>query len=370
MKTFVPSLLKEENSQLIYNLFLNGEKSYSKAEISRATGISAPTVMKIVDSFVEKGILVDIGEGESAVGRKPNMLSLNARAYYAVGVDFQNGFIRVGVADLKGELIDFEKQPIQTDFDDLILTAIYESIAKMQKKYHIPTEKILGVGLGLPGVVDVKKRTVEYAAIPGFDGFVDLNGILERFEKKTTWPVYVENDINAAAIGEFKSCRFKKANDLLYISLGTGIGAGLILNGEVRHGVHNFAGEIAYTSFDAEYDTKYKKVGWLETVVDTPKMIENSKRLQGDAKLDEKLKKNCKVVALCVANLSVLLDIDFVVVGGIAAEFYGTELIESLEQELARMSLFDISLHMPVSVVPELVGCAALVCEHRMKETI
>lgn len=366
MKGFVQSHLKERNSRVIYDLFDNGGQ-YSKAEISRLTGISAPTVIKIVDSLIEKGILIDIGEGKSYVGRRPNLLEKNAKAYYAVGVDFQDGKVRVGLADLDGALLGYKMEELTLPIEPLLQETVTGLIETLIKEYAISKEKVLGVGLGMPGIVDTNRNIVKYAYNIGMDEETDCTAMLEEFSRLTGLPVFMENDINAAAVGEFKARKLDRANDLVYVSLGFGLGAGLVLSGKLRHGINNFAGEIAYTSFDEGFDTSGSSVGWFEEKISGDKL----KRAIGGAGPDEGyIADVSQKVALMLANFSVFLDFDLIVLGGLLVKSFGEELLMQIKTNLKRMSKFHINCALALSRWPELSGSAAIVIERRLKDIL
>ncbi|MEA5004535.1 MAG: ROK family protein [Christensenella sp.] len=367
MNVYVPSHLKKNNSRVVYDLFQDGN-SYSKADISRMTGISAPTVIKIIDSFIEKEILLHAGEGEAAVGRRPNLLKRNEKAFYAFGVDFQDENVRIALVDLNGEIIDYIQMPLRLPLQDMLGQEIVAAIAQMIQRNEVPQQRILGVGLGMPGVVDTQKNTVEYAFTLGMREKTDCTDMLAQLSEKLSVPVFMENDINAAAVGEFKMRRLDKSEDLIYISLGTGLGAGVVLSGELRHGIHHFAGEIAYTSFDEDFPTKEGQLGWLESTVNTADFIKNG--MDDSAASCEYMERISKTLALTIANVSVLLDFDLVVVGGLLVSHFGEALLKEIQKNLENMSLLKINCELASSKLPELVGSAIMVCEKRIGDIL
>ncbi len=367
MNVYVPSHLKKNNSKVIYDLFQDGN-SYSKADISRMTGISAPTVIKIIDSFIEKGILLHAGEGEAAVGRRPNLLKRNEKAFYAFGVDFQDENVRIALVDLNGDIIDYVQMSLRLPLQDMLGKEIVEAIRQMAQRNEVPQPRILGVGLGMPGVVDTQKNTVEYAFTVGMKEKTDCTEMLAQLEGKLSVPVFMENDINAAAVGEFKMRRLDKNEDLIYISLGTGLGAGVVLNGELRHGIHHFAGEIAYTSFDEDFPTKEGHIGWLESTVNTAEFMKSG--MDDPQKSRAYIERISKTLALTISNVSVLLDFDLVVVGGLLVSHFGGELLREIQNNLEKISLLKINCELASSKLPELVGSAIMVCEKRIGDIL
>ncbi|MCL1928532.1 MAG: ROK family protein [Treponema sp.] len=363
---FIPAHIKEGNRRIIYDLFDDGGY-YSKAEICRLTGISAPTVIKIVDSFVEKNILVGVGEGESNVGRKPNLLVRNEKSYYAIGVDFQEEKVRVGLVDLGGKLIGRKMGDLDFPIEKLLARTVYTLVKQMIKEYQIDHSRILGICLGLPGTVDTECNTVEYAYSIGLKDKTNCTSILACLEEALKMPVCLENDINAAAVGEFRARKLDKTKDLIYISLGVGLGAGLVLSGKLRRGINNFAGEIAYTSFNEDYETRKAPKGWMEEKI-SGDAVKAAIRKEKDT--ENYISDISKKIALMISNCSVFLDFDLVVIGGLLTKHFGDELLVEIESNLRRTSMFHIQCDKALSEYPELIGCASIVCEKRLKDIL
>jgi predicted NBD/HSP70 family sugar kinase len=325
--------------------------------------------MKIIDAHIQKKILVNIGGGEAAsVGRRPNLLIRNPKAYHAIGVDFQNGKVRVGLVDLEGTVVEVCERPLAVPLGELLPGGVCEMIDHLIRNNHIDKERVLGVGLGLPGVVDCEKNTVEYAYAIGMSEKTDCTELLAVFQRTCGLPVYMENDINAAAIGEFTVRGLDKSKDLLYISLGAGLGAGIVLNGKLRHGIHYFAGEIAYTSFDQSFDSQRSAIGWLEKRISAGDTF--TRVISGEAPAKEYIESISSTLALTIANSSVLLDFDLVVIGGLLSVRFGKELLGEIEKNLKKMSLLTINCELACSTMPELIGSAFIVFDHRLKDVL
>jgi len=366
MQGNIPSDLKERNSRVIYDLFADGN-CYSKADVTRLTGISAPTVMKIVDSLVEKEILCDIGEGESQVGRKPNLFVRNPKSFFAISVVFQEGKARIGLVDLDGEITGQKTGDLVLPVGEFLKGSVCRLIKQLISEQKINRKRVLGVCLGLPGIVDIENSTVEYADNIGLREKTDCTPMMRSLEKALNVPVFIENNINAAAIGEFKARKLDKTKDLIYISLGFGLGAGLVLNGKLRRGVNYFAGEIAYTSFNTAYKTREAPKGWLEEEICGDRI----NTAIGNKKESEKyLAEVSEKIALMIANFSVFLDFNLVVIGGLLTKHFGSELLQKIEDDLKKTSMFHIDCNKVLSEYPGLVGGAAIVFEKRLKDVL
>lgn len=379
MKSYVAAHLKDMNRKTVYQL-ISSVGEISKAEISRRTGISSPTVIKIISFFLDNGFVTETGEGDSAIGRKPQMLRFNPNAAFSIGVEFEGDFLKLGIVDLLGNIKDFKQTRVPPDFYEIINGKLSTNIESIVKQANIPKNKVLGVGLGIPGVVNPDDYIVEFAPLVGISSTKDCRSMINGLSEKMKLPVFVENDVNAAAIGEYVIRKLGPDSDLVYVSLGTGLGAGIILNGKLRRGKHNSAGEIGYMVFDKDYETFRSKAGWMESRInfqalsqkweffavlgpqDNIKSITDPgelKHLSGELKLlVDHVASN---LALCIANLSTLIDIDLIVIGGVSAEILGAPLVDTTRGYLSKLCLSEIECQFQMCPEPGVVGAASIV---------
>lgn len=371
MGQYVATHLKDMNRKTVYKL-ISSVGEISRAEISRQTGISSPTVLKITNFLLQNEFVLEAGEGISHVGRKPQILRFNPNAAYSIGVDFEGDFLKIGIVDLLGDIKAFKQIRVTGDFDELISEKLYHYIEEIIKKEGIPMNKILGIGLGIPGAVDVINCVVEFAPLVGIYNKKDCKSIIDELTNKSGLPVFLENDANAAAIGEHITRKLSPECDLAYLSLGTGLGAGLILDGKIRHGVRNSAGEIGYMVFDKDYHTFKSKAGWLESHInfhalserwEIYKSIETKqeiKEFENSADFVLMVDYVASYLGLCIANLTALLDLDMVVIGGVVTKSLGKPLMESLKHYMSKLRLLDIECQFQSCEEPGIVGAASI----------
>lgn len=371
MSQYVASHLKDMNRKTVYKL-ISSIGEISRAEISRQTGISSPTVLKITNFLLQNGFVVEAGEGISHVGRKPQILKFNPEAAYSVGVDFEGEFLKIGIVDLLGNIKAIKQIRVSGDFDEVIGRKLYGHIEEIIYREGIPISKILGIGLGISGAVDVENQVIEFAPLVGIYNTKDCKPVLEELSSRSGLPVFIENDANSAAIGEYITRKLSTECDLAYLALGTGLGAGLIINGKIRRGVRNSAGEIGYMVFDKDYHTYKSKAGWLESRInfqalsdkwDIFKSIETKDRI-------EEFKKSkdfillvdyvASYLGLCIANLTALLDLDTVIIGGMTSKILGEPLVESVKQYMSKLRFFDIECRLQYCEEPGIVGAASI----------
>ncbi|MFF5704046.1 ROK family protein [Streptomyces sp. NPDC012794] len=220
--------------------------SLTQAEIARTTGLSAATVSNIVRELKESGT-VEVTD-TSAGGRRARSVSLSGDAGIVIGVDFGHTHLRVAVGNLAHQVLAEEAEPLDVDaswvdgFDraETLVGRLVEGIG-------VARDKVIGVGLGVPGPIDVESGTLGSTAIlPGWAGINPRQELSQRLGV----PVYVDNDANLGALGELVWGSGRGVRDLAYIKVASGVGAGLVINGQIYRGPGGTAGEIGHITLD------------------------------------------------------------------------------------------------------------------------
>ncbi|CAM5613503.1 transcriptional regulator [Streptomyces avidinii] len=220
--------------------------SLTQAEIARTTGLSAATVSNIVRELKEAGT-VEVTD-TSAGGRRARSVSLSGDAGIVIGVDFGHTHLRVAVGNLAHQVLAEESEPLDVDaswaegFDraEALVGRLIEGIG-------VGLGKVIGVGLGVPGPIDVESGTLGSTAIlPGWAGINPR----QELSRRLGVPVYVDNDANLGALGELVWGSGRGVKDLAYIKVASGVGAGLVINGQIYRGPGGTAGEIGHITLD------------------------------------------------------------------------------------------------------------------------
>ncbi|ATZ23869.1 ROK family protein [Streptomyces lavendulae] len=220
--------------------------SLTQAEIARTTGLSAATVSNIVRELKEGGT-VEVTD-TSAGGRRARSVSLSGDAGIVIGVDFGHTHLRVAVGNLAHQVLAEETEPLDVDaswvdgFDraEALVGRLIEGVG-------VGRDKVIGVGLGVPGPIDVESGTLGSTAIlPGWAGINPRRELSQRLGV----PVYVDNDANLGALGELVWGSGRGVKDLAYIKVASGVGAGLVINGQIYRGPGGTAGEIGHITLD------------------------------------------------------------------------------------------------------------------------
>jgi predicted NBD/HSP70 family sugar kinase len=344
------------NRETVYHLLMSrGE--LSKADISRQTGISAPTVIKIIDYFKDIGCVEELGEGEAVLGRKPQMLRFNPSAGYSIGVEYSGIAINAGIVDLAGNLCFQSSCAAPNDFAQVVGNDIPRKIEEMISDSGIPRDKLHGVCLGVPGVVDTKKKTIDLAPLVGVRDSISCSEIFDKLSARLGMPVIIENDANAAAIGEMTASGMGPHDDLMYIMVGKGLGAGIILDGKLRKGKNYSVGEMGYMVFAKDYKLDKKNAGWLENRLQIDRLRSE------DIISENELNDFALHLSLAIVNVCVPLEINKVVIGRLKSLQFDTLLVKKIREYLNDMSIMKIKCSLPVCSQPTIVGCASLVTD-------
>ncbi|TKG93747.1 ROK family transcriptional regulator [Puteibacter caeruleilacunae] len=217
----------------------------SRADIVKLTGLSAPTITRIVASLIKNEKLAEqVGIGDSKGGRPPMIVRFNGENNYVIGIDWGRTHIFGKLTNLNAEpLAELDvKTEASTDFES-DLKKVFRLIEKLLKKSGIDKSQLNGIGIAAAGFINKKTNLVEYS--PNFKWTnVDVRKpILERFNV----PVIVDNVSRVMALGELHYGIGEKLKDYIFINVGYGIGSGIIMNGKPFYGFDGASGEIGHT---------------------------------------------------------------------------------------------------------------------------
>lgn len=247
------TMIKKINTAIVFDSVLkNGP--LSRAQISERSGLNKATVSSLVLDLIDAKLVEEIGQGESNGGRKPVMLLFNAQAGYAIGIDLGVNYIRGVLTDLLGNVMEEREWSMKRPDLASGLKQLTECIDKLIALAPESPYGIVGIGIGVPGIVD-DRGTILFA--PNLEwGRVDLQ---QYVEDKFQVPVTIDNEANAGAQGEQKYGAGRGIAHQIYVSVGIGIGTGIILHKELYKGASGFSGELGHLSI--EYSGKPCRCG-------------------------------------------------------------------------------------------------------------
>lgn len=217
--------------------------------------------------LLDSGLLVESGVGASAGGRAPRELNLRAEAGLVLVAPLGATHLTAGVTDLAGRLLYQHREPADiADGPEKILRRVEELFDELLASEHVPAgAPLFGIGIGVPGPVEFATGTpVSPPIMPGWDGY-DIRG---RLARRYDVPVWVDNDVNLMAPGELRAGAARSERDVIFVKVGTGIGAGLICSGTLHRGSQGCAGDIGHVMVDEAGGVicRCGKVGCLEAL--------------------------------------------------------------------------------------------------------
>jgi predicted NBD/HSP70 family sugar kinase len=239
--------MRAQNSSLLLKVIWR-ERHISRADIARVTGLSPSTVSAIVAGLQQAGLVRETGAGLSRGGRRPTMIGFCDDVFALVGVEIGASHVSVVVTDLRADVraSRFGLYPVRTDPDGALAT-VRTFIDDGLRELGIARRQVIGIGVGVPTPVrpDTPGR-LPPLIVPAWRDH-DVHEILSR---AYGLPVFVENDANLGALAEQWWGVGKDGKDLTYIKIGTSIGSGHIINGELYRGAGGTAGEIGHLPMD------------------------------------------------------------------------------------------------------------------------
>lgn len=233
--------IREQNETLVLSTIIH-HTSVSRAAISQYTGLNKASTSAIVKKLIDESLVVETGHGDSTSvgGRKPIMLQLNKHAGYTLSIDIGYDYLSSMVTNLYGEIILQKKERNVYVTKANVTDAIREIVASYQEVYRDAIFQLVGVTLAIHGIVDQNKIS--------FTPYYDLDELdldfTEQLAELLKVPVFLENEANLTALAETS---FSTAMpNLLSISIHSGIGAGVIIGGELYHGRNGHSGEVGH----------------------------------------------------------------------------------------------------------------------------
>jgi glucokinase len=309
----------------------------SRADLAKRTRLSPPTVSALVEELVgDAGLLREIGVGASSGGRPPILLEFNAEVGCVVGVDIGSRTLRMAVADLQGRVIARHHERTRADSLDASVAQVGDGIAALLQQAGAARTTLFAIGVGAPGMTDVKTgRVIKAANLAGWTD-VPLRDLLqERFQTA----VQVDNDANMAALGERWQGAARQTGDFVFLALGAGVGAGIVVGGRLHRGHHWYAGEISRMTLDyRDWQVDFGERGYLESRIGAVAIPEWRQARQliarlgqdrdagiqvifdaardGDAEAAAVVRELAVFLGTAIANIVAILDPELVVFGG------------------------------------------------------
>lgn len=329
------SVMRSINYSTILEL-IRRDSPISRSKIAEHLDMSLPTVMRIVDELIAENLVIDTGDTEWSGGRRRNLLKFNTPGYVVIGIDLGGTKMYGAVSDLGGEIICEHTIGEHGTTDEESYQSLVGLIQYLIDTCGYDRKSIRGIGVGAPGITHSREGVVVWAPSLNWRNFP----LKERLNKHFGLPVNVDNDVNLAALGEFWFGAGDQFNNMVFIAIGTGIGAGIILDGVVYRGSHEAAGEIGYLLPGRQYlGKRYEGFGAFETLASGTGIADRAKEVlsalhpdrpladvtaetvfaayrQGEHWAKQVFDETVDYLALGISAVSVLFDPELIVIGG------------------------------------------------------
>jgi N-acetylglucosamine repressor len=273
MKTLVRGnrdLIKAMNRHLLLNI-IRRESELSRTQLTEISGLSVGAVSQIINDLIDKNWVLETGEGDYTGGRRQMMLRLNPKAGYAIGLKLMENRVVCAVTDFGANIIQYQDQAVDFDSDPYALRNVLATVINQTiTSSGLAHSQLFGVGIGLAGVIYPQSGVVHYS--PYF-GWRDVP-LAELVQERLGLPVYVENDVNTLTISELLFGAGRHQNHFVVITIGRGIGMGIVINGQLYQGSKGGAGEIGHIVLDvARAQADNAESGSLESLAADPAVI-------------------------------------------------------------------------------------------------
>jgi predicted NBD/HSP70 family sugar kinase len=352
---------RNHNTRLVLKTIYD-HSSISRAEVARQTGLTRASVSSIAAELINDGLVAEVGQGRSAGGKPPTLLSVIDDSRFLIGIDVANGEVRGATLDLRGKPRLRLSLPLGEGRGEAALARVCELLDQALGKTD--RDRLLGVGIGVPGLIDSESRVVLQSVALGWQQ-LPLGKLLEdRYQV----PVCIANDCNAATMAEYSFGDSRHIKNLVVIKAGRGTGSGLMINRRLHQGDGYGAGEIGHlVVVEGGELCECGRRGCLETLASSRAIVRRARVIAGnhpdsllwrfaeaaeeinldavikamqagDEQLQPVIEEAGRYLGMVAANLVGFLNIGRIVLAGSVSRF-GQPLVDAVAKEVNQRSL-------------------------------
>ncbi|MGC8594822.1 MAG: ROK family protein [Candidatus Kryptoniota bacterium] len=358
----------------------------SRIQIARLTGLHKSTVSSIISELLEEDLIFEQPSEGNGIGRNPINLYLKRGKFFVAGINIDSSFIKLALADIDGTVIEERELPIDKLNPEEVVSQSVSSLINMQSQYGIPS--IYGIGISVAGIVDSDKMIVTYAPNLGWEN-ISLGKIITDHLPDVE-NIAVGNDAKASALAELWFGRHElDLTNFVFLSVGAGIGAGIVLDGRLVNGEYYAAGEFGHMvivegglsctcgnrgcweayasnrSTIARYEKELSVSGERKRLVTMNDILSGAKN--NDRAAISAIKDTAYYIGVGVSNIVRSFDPQTIIVGGkitdvwdlVAPEIYNVIMERAYFGRKKNINLLPTSLH----YAPALMGAVALAIE-------
>ena len=327
-----PRLLRAHNERTLLE-HLRAAGPSSRPDLARIAGLSKPTVSQALANLEGGGLVRPVGPASPSLGRTAMLYEVDPTAGYVVGIDIGRAWIRIAAADLAGEIVARRDARNRARGAATLVRTVGEVAHDVVAAAGLTWKRVAHTVVGGPGVFDPDSDRLSYA--PNVPGWA-RPGVMSSLREALPPTVSLDNDANLAAVGERSYGSGRDAGTFVYVSVGTGIGMGVIIDGELYRGAHGAAGEVGYLPLGADEvepaGRDARRRGILEEAASADAVVRTAKRLgmagassakrvfsaarAGDELALAAVEAEANRLALVVGTVAAIVDPEFVLLGG------------------------------------------------------
>ena len=378
------------NRIMILNL-IRERQPISRIKIAGLTGLNKSTVSSIVSELLKEDLVYEQVSADPNIGRNPIDLYLKLNKYFVAAINIDSGLTRIAILDIDGSLKDLFTLETSQDNPESFIESSIDKLNELLQKNNI--ESLLGLGISIAGIVDSQNLVVNYAPNLGWNNF-DLGGIIKRKCPEIKY-ISIENDAKASALAElwFGENKINLSN-FVFLSVGPGIGSGIIVDSQLVHGEFQAAGEFGHmTLFDGGEQCVCGSLGCWEayasdraTVDRYVRQKENTSKTNvevliqdildraeaGDELAKEVLTKTGYYLGVGISNIIKIIDPSTIIIGGKITQAWDL-IYPQIMNVIEKRAFYDVNKEIKIlptslKVRPRLLGAATLAIEKIFKE--
>ncbi|MEJ6951220.1 ROK family transcriptional regulator [Natronospora cellulosivora (SeqCode)] len=356
----------------------------SRKELAENTGYSAATISNHVKRLLESRFVIETDKGSSTGGRKPVFLTINPERRHIIAVEIEVNHLKIMIVNLKFQIKGEYSYNLENRDAEYVLAKMMSGINYLQKKTGLSNEKIMGLGIAVPALVDTNKAIVNFAPNLEWKN-IDME---EKLKDYYQTPLLLENEARAAVIGE-KEFIYPDIDNLVYVSINQGIGCGIIFDGRIYRGASSNAGEFGHIIIDSHGpECHCGNYGCWETLASLNYILSRysqgkldfsledlrKKALAGDKELELILKETGENIGIGIVNIINSLSPEHLIIGGDITDFkdyIDVDLKGVIKEKSLDLFYQKVNInYSQLSKKASLYGIARMVFDSRIEEEI
>ncbi|NQX67292.1 ROK family transcriptional regulator [Paenibacillus alba] len=341
-------VIRLHNKQMILEI-IKKRRPISRAEITKITKLSPTSVGRIVGELCEQGLVRETALTSVGVGRKAIMLDIDPQAVFTFGVDIGKKVMKFGVMEFSGKLLHEERveHTALKATPEATAALISETINVIIANKKLDKSRIIGIGIGVPGVIDHDRGIVQYSSTLGWRNIP----FAQLIQDKLHIPTVIDNDLKVKILAEYLLGSAQGSRKTALIELGTGVGSSLIIDGDIFRGGSNSAGELGHTTLDPNGNMcECGKRGCLQTYIDESAILHEANRIKETADMQQLfaaaqneenwaqdiISRTSLYIGITINNIVCMYNPDAVILCGDLVENY-SEIVPLIEEQCGQV---------------------------------